>query len=77
MSCDKDSIQSDDIVNPKRYTQGDIEVWDAINLLKLDYFQGNILKYVARHTMKGRLEDLKKAQQYLRKLAEIHYGEKI
>lgn len=77
MSCDKDSTQNDDIVKPERYTQGDIEVWDAIHLLKLDYFQGNILKYVARHTMKGGLDDLKKAQQYLRKLAEIHYGEKI
>lgn len=67
----------DDIVNPSRYTQGTIEVWDAIEGMGLDYFQGNIVKYVARHSHKGQLEDLKKAQQYLKKLAKLRYGAEI
>ena len=70
-------VKDDDLVSPSRYTQGTIEVWDAIEGLGLDYFQGNIVKYVARHSHKGQLEDLKKAQQYLRKLAKLRYGAEI
>lgn len=70
-------IKGDDLVSPSRYTQGTIEVWDAIEGLGLDYFQGNIVKYVARHPYKGQLEDLKKAQQYLKKLAKLRYNADI
>ena len=45
-----------------------IEVADAIHDWKLDFFRGNVVKYVARagHKDKSKeLEDLKKAKWYL------------
>lgn len=32
--------------------------------LNLDYFQGNIVKYVTRHRLKNGIEDIKKALHY-------------
>jgi len=37
----------------------------------LDYFQGQITKYVMRHRDKGGIEDLKKAQHFLAKYIEL------
>lgn len=65
---------SDDPVNrPAHYTRGKIEVWDAISDWKLDFLEGNVVKYVARSHHKGsQLEDLKKAQAYInKKITEI------
>ena len=51
-------------------TQG-IQTWDYITANKLDYFQGNIVKYVSRWKDKGGVEDLKKARHYLDKYIEV------
>jgi len=52
--------------HPSHYNQGKIEVIDAIQDWKLDFCEGNTVKYVARSKHKGkRLEDLKKARWYL------------
>lgn len=54
------------INHPPHYTFGTIEVIDVIEDWKLNYHEGNIIKYVARSKYKGsQLEDLKKAQWYL------------
>jgi hypothetical protein len=42
----------------------------------LDYFQGNVVKYVTRHKDKNGAEDIKKAIHYLNLILELHYGEK-
>jgi len=34
----------------------------------MDYFQGNVIKYVTRFKRKNGLEDLKKAEWYLQRL---------
>jgi len=34
----------------------------------MDYFQGNVIKYVTRFKMKNGVEDLKKAEWYLQRL---------
>ena len=34
----------------------------------MDYLQGNIIKYVTRYDMKNGVEDLKKAEFYLKML---------
>jgi len=61
----------DDKVNhPSHYTQGMIEVLDAIQDWKMNYIEGNIIKYVARYKFKNGKEDLEKAQFYLNKLIE-------
>lgn len=40
----------------------------------LDYFQGNIVKYVTRHKSKNGAEDLKKAIHYCQLALEMQYG---
>ncbi|MGL5113606.1 MAG: DUF3310 domain-containing protein [Flavobacterium sp.] len=62
---------SDPINSPSHYKQGKIEVFDFIEDQKLDFAEGCVVKYVARHRHKGKpLEDLQKAAWYLNKLIE-------
>lgn len=61
-----------DVDHPSHYNTGTLEVIDAIDGLNLGFYEGNILKYIARHKHKGKpLEDLKKAQWYLNRLIEL------
>ena len=60
-----------DVVNhPKHYTAGGIECIDYINACKFDYLEGNIVKSVPRYKYKNGVEDLRKAEFYLRMLIE-------
>lgn len=62
---------NDPINHPAHYTTGKIEVWDFIADQKLDYFLGNVVKYVCRCTHKGEeLKDLQKARAYLQERIE-------
>ena len=45
--------------------------WDIVNEHGLDYFQGQITKYVMRWKNKNGVEDLKKAQHFLEKYIEL------
>ena len=56
-----------DNINPDHYKVG-IETIDYITSWKMDYLEGNIIKYVSRYNYKNGVEDLKKAQWYLTKL---------
>ena len=47
---------------------------ELIGLLSLDFFQGNVVKYVARHHKKGGREDLDKAQHYCQLAMSYGYG---
>ena len=64
---------SDPVNHPAHYTTGKIEVIDALEDWKLDFHEGNVVKYIARAKHKGReLEDLKKARWYLdRKIQKL------
>lgn len=53
------------------YTKGKIEPWDYIIANNLDFFEGNIVKYVTRWKYKNGIEDLKKVVVYANKLLEI------
>lgn len=58
----------DTVDQPEHYTHSKIEVWDAIGEWGLNYYLGNVIKYVARADHKGKpLEDLRKARAYLDK----------
>ena len=59
------------VVHPSHYNKG-IEMWDYAYSHKLDFFEGNIVKYVTRWKQKNGIEDLKKAKQYLDKLIELN-----
>jgi hypothetical protein len=57
-------------VGGDHYKQKAIQPWDIITEYHLDFFEGNVLKYLLR--CKGdRLEDLKKAQHYLERKIEL------
>ncbi len=66
------------------YNKGGIEVIDIIKAWDLDFFDGNIIKYVLRAKYKGlgttstgvsELQDLKKAMQYLKwRIEQIEEG---
>ena len=61
--------------SPNHYQRGYIEVWDFIEDQDLDYFLGNVIKYVCRAGYKDNdIEDLKKAVHYLEN--EIEYRTK-
>lgn len=57
-----------DNINPRYYKQGKIEVIDFILDQKLGYLESNIVKYISRYKQKNGLEDLEKAEWYLKKL---------
>lgn len=48
-----------------------LQHWDVVQLFKLDYFQGNISKYLFRWREKGGVQDLEKARHYLDKYIEL------
>lgn len=71
----KDNVwKPTDVVNhPPHYTQGGVECIDAIDAALGEnyqaYYIGQVMKYVWRAPLKGKLtEDLKKAQWYLNRL---------
>jgi|TARA_B110000971_G_C19590755_1_gene311636 hypothetical protein len=65
--------------HPPHYNQSGIECIDAISAATGDgmehYLQGNIIKYLWRYRYKNGLQDLKKAEWYLKKLILIKESE--
>lgn len=66
------STQHDPVSHPAHYTQGNIEVIDFITDQKMNYLEGNIIKYVSRYKFKNGIEDLRKARFYLDALVEYY-----
>lgn len=72
--------EDDAVKHPSHYTQGGIECIEAIKASMSKeafsgYCKGNIMKYLWRYKHKSGVEDLKKANQYLKWLEEAE-GEK-
>lgn len=53
------------------YRNKPVQPWDFIAANGLDFFQGNIVKYVVRFREKHGVQDLEKARHYLDKLIEL------
>ncbi len=67
--CVMTSKTKEMVDHPDHYNKGSIEVIDAIEDWNLNFCEGNVVKYVARHRHKDEpLEDLKKAKWYLERL---------
>jgi len=54
-----------------------LQHWDIVKLFKLDYFQGQITKYVMRWKDKNGVEDLRKAGHFLEKYTENEQGPEV
>jgi len=69
---DRSDLQTkeEQITKPKHYQGLGITPLDYIIANELDFIEGNIIKYVSRYQFKGGLNDLLKAQTYLKKLIE-------
>lgn len=59
-------------INPSHYTTLSIQPIDYIEANKLDFNEGNVIKYVSRYKQKNGLEDLKKARFYIDRLIETN-----
>ena len=57
-------------VGGSHYGGGTQQHWDMVVQHELDYFQGQITKYVMRWKAKNGLQDLEKAQHFLEKYIE-------
>ncbi len=66
-----------DIRQQSHYTQFKIQPVVFIAANKLDYLQGNIIKYVCRANLKNGVEDLEKAKHYLDMLIQQAKGEEV
>jgi hypothetical protein len=60
------------VKHPSHYNKGKVEMWDYSHDHGLDFFEGNIVKYVTRWRHKNGIQDLLKAKQYLDKLIELN-----
>ena len=63
-----DDNKGDNVNHPAYYTDGSIEVSDFIADKNLNFFRGNVVKYVARAGKKNaetEVEDLQKARWYI------------
>ncbi len=70
----KEFTVTGDTYRPDYYTTGKIEVWDFIADQKLDFFAGNVVKYVSRAGRKSgesRQKDLEKAKTYIQKMIDL------
>lgn len=76
-ALEKKDLPKEDIVKPKRYNNGEIEVWDYILDQKMDFLEGSIVKYISRYKEKGGLKDLEKAKIYIDKIIKERYSDRL
>ena len=61
-------------IGGKHYKNMKIQPAEFINENKLLFAEGNAIKYICRHTIKGKEEDVKKAIHYLEMILERDYS---
>lgn len=67
---------NNDPIRPLHYHEGGIDVfaYGEANFTKEEmrgFFKGNIIKYITRFNKKNGVEDLRKAQEYLKELIRL------
>jgi len=68
-------MNKEQVTHPSHYNQGKTEMWDYSAQHNLDFFEGNVVKYVTRWKHKNGIQDLYKAKQYLDKYIKIQEEE--
>lgn len=69
----KPSLANQRQVGGEHYRRaGRMQHWDMVAEFELDYFQGQITKYLFRFQKKNGVEDLEKAKHYLEKYIELN-----
>lgn len=58
------------------YKDMKIQPVEFITANDLDFLQGNVVKYIARHKAKNGAQDVRKALHYCQLILELQYGEK-
>lgn len=66
---------TDKQVGGSHYKDCSVQPVQYIMANKLNFCEGNVVKYVTRHRLKGAKNDLLKARHYIDLLLEIEYGE--
>ena len=71
-------MKNDNVNRPKHYRKGSVECIDAIKSATDEgyryYLQGNVIKYMWGYRHKNGVEDLRKAEWYLKELIKIEKG---
>jgi hypothetical protein len=69
-TCDPTSM----LTKPSYYKRGNIEAFDVIDAWELDFYEGNVIKYLCRagHKTESKYNDLMKAKEYLEKAIKKH-----
>lgn len=65
---DTDSVRNRQVAGT--HYQKAIQPWDIISEWELDFWEGNVVKYILRWKDKDGVQDLKKAKHYLEYLIE-------
>ncbi len=65
---------SNNEVGGSHYKKLKISPVEYIRANNLDFFEGNVIKYVTRHRRKNGAEDILKAVDYLRMILKDEYG---
>ena len=52
-------------VGGNHYSKKAIQPWDIVDEWELDFYAGNVVKYIRRYRYKDGVQDLKKARHYL------------
>lgn len=58
----------------KHYKKLAIQPIEYIHANGLDFFEGNVVKYISRHRQKNKGEDVKKAIDYCVMILQMDYG---
>jgi len=62
-------------VGGNHYKDMVIQPSEFINKNKLQFAEGNAIKYICRHASKGEVQDLEKAKHYIDMIIERDYGD--
>ena len=65
---------SDKQIGGSHYKDCVIQPVDYIVKNNLDFLEGNVVKYITRHKLKGGVEDIKKVIHYAELILELKYG---
>jgi hypothetical protein len=69
------SAPYDTQVGGDHYKKMKIQPSEFINKNEMQFAEGNAIKYICRHSSKGRLQDLEKAKHYIDMIIERDYAD--